>query len=484
MLKFAELCVNLHPKLDKTMSMKQIRTLCTLLATILIMASCAGSNNETILYSDAVITSFSLGNLNKYTVTENSDGTTTTTKTTFSASSYKFIIDQVKREIYNNDSLPIGTDVAHVLCSISTVNNGIALFEDLEEPDTYFYYVSSDSIDFTSPRTVRVMSSDANGYTDYTIKVNVHKEDGDKFVWHQQESSDVVKAMNGLKSLYHNDNIYLFGDLYGKTQIFRIKDGTQWEIIAQSTDFSSDAWKNVAATMDTFFLFDGGVIFKSTDADTWTQVNYQSEQPIKQLIGADSYELYALSTENQIMVSADGGATWKAENNDKPTLLPSEDIAMTNYPVYLADNCEQVVMIGNRAEETGDNYAAVWRKIVDFDNVALGSIWTYMDRGSQEDYILPKRTNYNLLCYDDGLLAFGKASNEGGKPYVEIFQSRDNGITWKERKNIYAFPENLDNTAKTTISSVVDDEGNIWLFCAGTGEVWKGRLNRVAWIYN
>jgi len=89
-----------------------------------------------------------------------------------------------------------------------------------------------------------------------------------------------------------------------------------------------------------------------------------------------------------------------------------------------------------------------------------------------------------LLCYDDGLLAFGKASNEGGKPYLEIFQSRDNGITWKERKNIYAFPENLDNTAKTTISSVVDDEGNIWLFCAGTGEVWKGRLNRVAWIYN
>ena len=484
MLKFAELCVNLHPKLDKTMSMKQIRTFCTLLATIIIMASCAGSDNETILYSDAVITSFSLGNLNKYTVTENSDGTTTTTKTTFSASSYKFIIDQVKREIYNNDSLPIGTDVAHVLCSISTVNNGVALFEDLEEPDTYYYYISSDSIDFTSPRTVRVMSSDANGYTDYTIKVNVHKEDGDKFVWHQQESSDVVKAMNGLKSLYHNDNIYLFGDLDGKTQVIRIKNGTQWERIAQSMDFSSDAWKNVATTMYAFFLYDGGVIFKSTDADTWTQVNYQSEQPIKQLIGADSYELYALSAENQIMVSADGGANWKVEKDDKPTMLPSEEIVMVNYPVYLADNCEQIIMVGNRAEGTGDNYAAVWRKIVDFDNVALGSIWTYMDRGSQDDYVLPRRTNYNLLCYEDGLLAFGKANNEGGKPYVEIFQSRDNGITWKEKKTSYAFPENLNNTAKTTISSVVDDEGNIWLFCVGTGEVWKGRLNRVAWIYN
>ena len=99
MLKFAELCVNLHPKLDKTMSMKQIRTLCTLLAAILMMASCTGSSNETTLYSDAVITAFSLGNLNKYTTTESDDGTTELTKTTYKGSGYKFIIDQINREI-------------------------------------------------------------------------------------------------------------------------------------------------------------------------------------------------------------------------------------------------------------------------------------------------------------------------------------------------------------------------------------------------
>ena len=110
MLKIAELCVNLHPKLDKTMSMKQIRTLCTLLAAVLIMASCAGSSNETTLYSDAVITAFSLGNLTKYTTTIDDDGDITVTKTTYSGSNYKFIIDQINREIYNNDSLPVGTD--------------------------------------------------------------------------------------------------------------------------------------------------------------------------------------------------------------------------------------------------------------------------------------------------------------------------------------------------------------------------------------
>ena len=487
MLKFAELCVNLHPKLDKTMSMKQIRTLCTLVAAILMMASCAGSSNETTLYSDAVITAFSLGNLNKYTTTENDDGTTKLTKTTYKGSGYKFIIDQINREIYNNDSLPVGTDAEHILCYISTVNNGVALFKDLEEENTYYYYSSSDSIDFSTPRTVRVMSSDSQGYTDYTIKVNIHKEDGDQFVWNKLESSTELKSMKGLKALYHysTNTIYLFGDLEDKTQVFRIKDDNTLEPIATSMDFSSNAWKNVVTMFGFFFLYDQDVLYVSYDGTIWTPTNHQAEQPIKQLIGASTFELYALSTENKIMVSKDGGETWKVDNNDNPTMLPSEDFAIINYPVYMAERCEQVIMVGNRPAEANDKYAAVWRKIVDFDDFKEGGSWSYMDRGSLTEFKLPQLTNYNLLYYEDELLAFGKepASTSEGKSYMNIYQSRDNGITWKVKKKVYAFPEDMVNTEAVTISSVVDIDNNIWLFCIGTGEIWKGRLNSAGWIY-
>ena len=485
MLKFAELCVNLHPKLDKTMSMKQIRTLCTLLTTILIMASCAGSSNETTLYSDAVITAFSLGNLNKYTTTEGDDGTSSLTKTTYKGSSYKFVIDQINREIYNNDSLPVGTDAEHILCSISTVNNGVPLFKDLNEEDTYYYHTSSDSIDFSSPRTVRVMSSDGQGYTDYTIKVNIHKEDGDQFVWDEMDGSTEVKLMKGLKALYHNDNIYLFGDLDGKTQVIRIKDDNNWERIAGSMEFSSNAWKNVVTMFGFFFLYDQNVLYVSMDGDIWTPTSYQAEQPIKQLIGASTFELYALSTENKIMVSKDGGESWKIDSNDKPSMLPSEDIAIVSYPVYMAERCEQAIMVGNLPAGSNEKYAAVWRKIIDFDDFKDGGFWSYMDRGSLADFQLPRLTDYNLLCYEDGLLAFGKApvTTSEGKPYVNIYQSRDNGITWKVKEKVYAFPEHMGNTEAVTISSVVDKDNNIWLFCIGTGDVWKGRLNSAGWTY-
>ena len=116
-------------------------------------------------------------------------------------------------------------------------------------------------------------------------------------------------------------------------------------------NFTSNAWKNVSRYSATvFYLFDGGILYKSDDGNEWTLVNFSAEQPVKQLIGASTYELYALSESNQIMASRDGGESWKVEKNDMPEKLPTEDITMVNYPVYMADNCEQVIMVGNRLD--------------------------------------------------------------------------------------------------------------------------------------
>ena len=270
-----------------------------------------------------------------------------------------------------------------------------------------------------------------------------------------------------------------------KTQIIRIKDDNNWERIGKTMNFSSNAWKNVTTMLGYFFLYDQNVLYVSTDGDQWTPASYQAEQPIKQLIGASTFELYALSMENKIMVSKDAGESWLIDNNDKPSMLPSEDITIVNYPVYMAERCEQVIMIGNRPAGTNDRYAAVWRKIVDFDDFKEGGSWSYMDLGSMEDFLLPRLTDYNLLCYEDGLLAFGKfpVFSIESKPYLKIYQSRDNGITWKIKDKIYAFPEEMGNKETVTISSVVDNDNNIWLFCTGTGEVWKGRLNSAGWTY-
>ena len=190
MLKFAEMCVNLHPNLNEIDLMRQIKTICFLLSTLAMTASClSSSNSEATLYSDAAITTFSLGTLNRYLHTTSESGGDSIYKTTLTGSNYRFHIDQVMHEIYNTDSLPIGTDLEHVLVSLTSKNNGTVLIQDTADADVLTYYSSSDSIDFIRPRTFRVYASDGTGSTEYKVSVNKHQEEGDVFVWHLLDDS-------------------------------------------------------------------------------------------------------------------------------------------------------------------------------------------------------------------------------------------------------------------------------------------------------
>ena len=86
-------------------------------------------DNDVVYYDDTAITSFSLGTMNRYVHTKSSTGADSVYKTTYSGSNYAFYIDQLTCEIYNVDSLPKGTDAAHVITTISTKNGGTAIWK-------------------------------------------------------------------------------------------------------------------------------------------------------------------------------------------------------------------------------------------------------------------------------------------------------------------------------------------------------------------
>ena len=53
----------------------------------------------------------------------------------------------MNHRIFNADSLPQGTDVSKVLCSVTALNNGGVFVEDLKEEGSLLFV--SDSIDFS-----------------------------------------------------------------------------------------------------------------------------------------------------------------------------------------------------------------------------------------------------------------------------------------------------------------------------------------------
>ncbi len=385
MLEIEELCVNLHGIFENCKRMKQIKTIYFTLAALLLLASCKSeSNYEVTLYNDATITSFSLGTVNRYI-----NGV----KKTYVGSLYDMKINALEHLIQNTDSLPIYTDAAHIVCSITTKNNGVILIKSLTS-DEYTLYNASDSIDFSKEggRQFRIVASDGSGYTDYTVKVNVHKEDGDLMVWTLQTS-------------------------------------VPWE-------------------------------------------DETPEEGIKQWLGKSSYEEYALSTENKIMARYADGTIWVQDipdDHEDIAMLPKKDVSLTSYSLLTADSTDYVLMAGT----VGGTKTAVWRKIVDNKGKDPKGEWCYIDRGDETIGLLPVLSHLQIFSYDGVVLAMGG-------DYKTIYESRDNGITWKSTKRI-TLPAAFDYTA-TNVEVRVDEDKYIWLKCTGgANQIWRGRLNRLGW---
>ncbi|MBP1542002.1 MAG: hypothetical protein ILA25_07515 [Prevotella sp.] len=204
---------------------------------------------------------------------------------------------------------------------------------------------------------------------------------------------------------------------------------------------------------------------------------------IKVMLGKNysGTEMYALSDDDKLMVSKDNGSTWTQDCPDydatdpdnNSDMLPLTNLALVSYPMDYSIYTDYVLLVGTSPKNA--NRSVVWRKIVDYEEGAPEGKWTYIERDDAEPYNLPIMTSLNIIRYDESVLAFGG-------DYSTIYQSRDNGITWKTT-SLYKMPADFDKTA-TGIKVTTDSENNIRIFCYGTNKVWKGRVNRLGWDSN
>ena len=165
---------------------KYISALCALIIGTLSLSSCLNSSDDSELtyYNDTAITTFSLSTVNRYVHTTTSAGKDSVYKKTLS-SPVTFNIDQYRRVIYNTDSLFADCDLSHVLVSIGAKNNGYVVIKSLIS-DTLFNYSSTDSLDFSQPREIRVYANDGSGYRAYDVVINKHKTETNKLLWEKK----------------------------------------------------------------------------------------------------------------------------------------------------------------------------------------------------------------------------------------------------------------------------------------------------------
>ena len=436
------------------------------------LSSCLSSDDTTVEYTyDTAITSFSLGNLDRYAKT--AAGKDTLLKSNVTGSSYKFYIDQTTRQIYNADSLPAGTRTAAVLATITSKNSSPVILMHAKQPenlDSAAYYSSTDSIDFSQPRKIRVYNNAFSAYTTYTVTVNVHQEKPYDFNWQAKGAQAALAALQDVKVLALGDHIYAFGKTAEGMKIYQTSytDGTAWTEVTPNQAFAADDYQNAVMMDGNIFLLSGSKVYLSADAATWQQVGENDE--LKQLVGASSKYLYAF-TATGISVSKDKGATWTAQKIDEDyRRLPTQNLSMSVSGIASVKNAENVLLLGTRDASYGDTIATTWTHVADYASNAPEYAWNYMDvDANQAKNMLPMMSEVITCAADTGYVALGSNGN--------WYKSKDNGLTWAVDSLITLPAEFKANAGRFGFCR----DTNHFYWVIRNGYVWKGRYNIDGW---
>lgn len=456
----------------------KIKLLALLLMVVCVMSSCLNSDDtEIITYDDTAVTSVTLGTLKCYRHTLSSQGTDSVYTISVTGSSFPVYIDQLKHEIYNVDSLPVGTDMAHVLMTVNTKNSGVALLKSMTS-DSVSVISSTDSLDFTLPRRLIVWSQSGVYKQEYDVNLSAHQEFADSFRWSRLADNEKIAAFSAVKAQTMGDNLYVLGTTPTGVMLQKtsITDGSRWEDVALPVALSADA--AMIENDGKLYISDKETIYSTADGAAWTTT---AAAGIAKLMGACQNEMYAMSATGDIMVSKDNGMTWNEDKKDSDkAFLPTQSVSgMVSMTSTNAD-VSRIVIVGNRdaSDYADDTTAMVWSKIVD-KNLTDGQPWAYQMFGDRNYKTLPCLSNISAVSYADGIIAIGGKGQASSKVegFKQLYYSFDCGITWNNDIR-FAIPEKF---SAETAALAVDKNNYIWIIATGSGQVWRGRLNKLGW---
>lgn len=448
-----------------------------ILAAMTLLSSCIKDEEVTVnYYNDVAVTTFSLGNIKHTVYTKKKTDPTQDSSyvETISYSRYPFHIDNANSRIYNTDSLLSNTEIAKSLAKISVKNAGYMAWKDLEG-DTYTEFASTDTIDLSQPRTLRVVANDNSWYKDYTVTVLMHTEGADSLYWEPKGSDAAIARLSGIRGIRIADRLIVYGTENGSAKAYTSStgDGMSWQELLTG---SGTPVSMTANSTKGFALMSDGTVCSSTDGVNWSYET--SNAGMRQLVAASTSELYAVGEGAQIITFNLKDRTGKTETLDG--IFPTKDIQGYTTQLITNPEMERVSLFGNNDTEKS---MIAWVKIVDNNDPKKSQKWAYQTPDNASKHQAPALEDARVAAYGTGALLFGgKGINENEETaYENIRFSPDNGKNWwtKWSNTQMYLPEGFYKTANST--AVINDGRHFWIVCGGTGQVWKGHITTFSW---
>lgn len=411
--------------------------------------------------------------------------------------SVQFTIDLDKAEIYNADSLPVGTDVSH-LCVDLTFSSAVSEAEfqitgAKNHRDTTFSYMSkTDSIDFTGDVKFKVTSYDGTLTRYYKIKVNVHQVKPDSLYWSQFEKRTLPNTPEG--SSLVDEKTVKYGDKY-MNYVTRYENGDTTYYLSTAASAAQGAWagekvnfpvkpnvRSITAASGCLYMLAGnGTLCKSADGRSWSSCGVQwtsisgycGDRALGVLRSGDAYK----------------HDEYPRRQGFVPTELEDQFPVMDASPMVYAnngwsDNPQGMIAGGLMKDMTPTN--AVWG----YDGEIWGQINNVSSASTLPKLMSPvlfpyytvdvnsktfKATRYVTWVVMGGRLADGTLN-------TTVYTSRDQGILWKKGESYMQQPAYMPGfygaEAFVETSTLTDSQ-------SASAGVWKKTpaVTLPAWIY-
>ncbi len=420
----------------------------------------------------ALLRSLSIADISTTFTTKTEDGRDSTFVRITPGVKYQFNIDQERGLVYNSDSLPVGTDITRVVTDIKC--DGIAyIYADSIE--NYRIFSNSDSIDYTKPARILIISTDNSYSREYTVQVNVHTVDPDMLNW-VKSSAIPVAAPAEMRVFEKDGHLALFsvaenGTVSLSTAV--LPSASEWTT-SQADNFPANANMNSMNLFGgNYYVVADGKLYTSTDALVWNETS----------AGRNFITLFAASDEDNVMWAAVNDSL--AYMTDAASGFTMVEPLPADFPIYglsSSVNPLRTNMKINRYLLVGRSSEAAYAQPVVWSKLTAERSWTHYRPSSYNDKLCPSLNPLIVLPYNAQLYAFGGKGVVNGEEIESlsaIYVSRDNGLTWSPTLvNAPKLPAEVAST-EASFTAMVDNNENIWLVIGGeSGAVWRGRMNK------
>ena len=366
-----------------------------------------------------------------------------------------FSIDLIKGEIFNADSLPMGTKVTCLRPQITALETGSHIQltgARYGVSDTTITYTASeaDTLDFTNPVLLKVTSPDGLTSRTYTVKVNIHTVPGDSLYW----GDNVRYPMPGLlsspgaqRSTRAGDRIYtITGNTGSAACCIAYYDGVDDMGYSYLTDMPLHRANVTLPFVPDFASLtgrsDGQLYMLDTDGHLWTSGDAgeswtQGSQVWHSIIGCyDNLEVLGVAR------ASDG--TYTIERTGSPAIAMPQGFPVDGfsqpliYSFPMSSRPQMMIVGGRRADGTysPDTWGYDGNSWIRISKAALPA-------GLADATVIPYYSYYTVsgvTVRKQGATLVTGGRDAAGKLNTVTYISTDFGYNWRKAEDVLQLP--------------------------------------------